>query len=452
MRRRPSVRLRITAVATAGIAVTLGVAGFWLTSDTADRQMGEVDAQLRSDAEVTQRFIRSRDPVPDFGPTGRVVQVIGADGAVIGANEESEGDAPLLPRTFPWADHPEGIAVTVHHPELGRVRAWTMPLEGRSAPWIVVGRSTEQLHRSTQSLRTTLFVVVPLLTVALGVLIWLVVGRALRPVERIRASVSEITERDLSQRVVASGTGDEVDRLAVTMNELLARLESASARERRLVADASHELRSPLAAARALIESRPVDPAERRRNDAMALDALGRLQGLVDQLLELARHDRPDAPPSRPVDLDELVLQHADVLRRTADLDVDTRAVSGGQVMGSEEALGRMVENLAANAARHARGAVAFTVREDDGRVRVVVADDGPGIDPDQREAVFERFTRLDEARARDRAGAGLGLAIVARIVARHGGTVRATAGPDDRGAAIVVDLPAAAPADPLPA
>jgi len=449
MRRRPSVRMRITAIATAGIAVTLGAAGFWLTNDTAERQISEVDAQLRSDAVVTQRFIRSRDPVPDFGPTGRVVQVVDADGTVIGSNEESEGDAPLLPASFPWKDHPEGIATTVHHPELGRMRAWTMPLEGRSAPWIVVGRSTEQLHRSTQSLRATLYVVVPLLTVVLGVLIWLVVGRALRPVERIRASVSEITERDLSQRVAASGTGDEVDRLAATMNEMLARLEHAATRERRLVADASHELRSPLAAARALIESRPADTAERERNDAMALEALARLQGLVDQLLELARHDRPDAPPSRPVDLDELALQHADVLRRTTDLAIDTRRVSGGQVMGSEEALGRMVENLAANAARHARHQVTFTVHEDDGRVEVVVADDGPGIESDQREAVFERFTRLDEARAR--AGAGLGLAIVARIVERHGGTVRATAGPGATGAAIVVDLPAAVPADPLP-
>ncbi|HEV7721236.1 MAG TPA: hypothetical protein VGO60_08125, partial [Iamia sp.] len=109
--------MRITAVATAGIAIALGAVGLWLTAYTADRQIGEVDAQLRSDAAVTQRFIRSRDPVPDFGPTGRIVQVLDEHGAVIGSNEESEGDAPLLPADFPWADHPEGIAVTVDHPE-----------------------------------------------------------------------------------------------------------------------------------------------------------------------------------------------------------------------------------------------------------------------------------------------------------------------------------------------
>jgi signal transduction histidine kinase len=125
---------------------------------------------------------------------------------------------------------------------------------------------------------------------------------------------------------------------------------------------------------------------------------VARLQGLVDQLLELARHDLPQPPPGRPVDLDELVLQHADVLRRTSGLTIDTSTVSGGQVLGSEEALGRMVENLASNAGRHARRQVTFSVREWDDQV----ADDGPGIAPDQREAVFERFTRLDDARVRD--------------------------------------------------
>jgi signal transduction histidine kinase len=284
--------------------------------------------------------------------------------------------------------------------------------------------------------------VVPLLTLVLGGLIWIVVGRSLRPVEVIRSTVSEITERDLSQRVATSGTNDEVDRLATTMNEMLARLERAAARERRLVADASHELRSPLAAAQALIQSRPADPVEARTHDTMALDALARLQALVDELLELARHDLPQAPPSRSIDLDGLVLQHADVLRRTSDLTIDTSTVSGGQVLGSEEALGRMVENLASNAGRHARSSVAFTVREQDDQVELVVTDDGPGIAAEHRQEVFERFTRLDDARARDGSGAGLGLAIVARIVERHRGTVHIDAGPANIGTAITVHLP----------
>jgi signal transduction histidine kinase len=437
-----SLRLRITAVATVGIALALGATALWLAGSAADRQLHDVDEQLRSDAEVTKRFIRSEGPVPDFGPTGRIVQVVLADGSVIGTNEDGQGVAPLLDPPYPWEDQRQEAALTIRHPTLGRMRVWVTPMGDSSEPWIVVGRSVDELHQSTESLRATLLVVVPLLTLVLGGLIWIVVGRSLRPVEVIRSTVSEITERDLSQRVATSGTNDEVDRLATTMNEMLARLERAAARERRLVADASHELRSPLAAAQALIQSRPADPVEARTHDTMALDALARLQALVDELLELARHDLPQAPPSRSIDLDGLVLQHADVLRRTSDLTIDTSTVSGGQVLGSEEALGRMVENLASNAGRHARSSVAFTVREQDDQVELVVTDDGPGIAAEHRQEVFERFTRLDDARARDGSGAGLGLAIVARIVERHRGTVHIDAGPANIGTAITVHLP----------
>jgi signal transduction histidine kinase len=454
MTRRASVRLRITAVATVGIGLALGATALWLAGRAADRQLHDVDAQLRSDAEVTKRFIRSGGPVPDFGPTGRIVQVVTpADGKVVGTNEDGRGVARLLPPPY---ERDRAVTVTVsadaERAGLGRVRVWATSLRAGEGDgtvlWVVVGRSVDELRQSNESLRATLLVVVPLLTLGLGALIWVVVGRSLRPVEVIRSTVSEITVRDLSQRVATTGSGDEVDRLAVTMNEMLARLERASERARRLVADASHELRSPLAAARALIQSRPDDPEGGRVHDAMALDALARLQALVDQLLELARQDLPHAPPSRPVDLDELVLQHADVLRRTSDLTVDTSSVSGGQVLGSEEALGRMVENLASNAGRHARSRVAFAVCEQGDRVELVVTDDGPGIDAEHREAVFERFTRLDDARARDGSGAGLGLAIVARIVERHQGTVTLTAAPPHAtatapGTTVTVRLPA---------
>lgn len=449
MRFTRSVRFRITVLATAGVAITLGAVAAWLAGYTADRQLGQVDAQLRSDGRITQRFLGSKEPVPDFGPTGRIVQVVLTDGTLLGSNEEAEGHGPLLRSPLPWEDRPGPRALTLHDAELGRMRVWVEPLDGTDA-WIVVARSTDQLQQSTDSLRDTLLVVVPVLTLVLGSLIWVVVGRALRPVEAIRATVDEITEHDLSQRLATRGNDDEVDRLAATMNEMLARLEGASERERRLVADVSHELRSPLAAARALIQTRPEDPAEAERHDAMALDALARLQALVDQLLELARHDRSEAVPSRPVDLDGLVLQHADVLRRTSRLTVESAEVSGGQVLGSEEALGRMVENLTANAGRHAHRSVRFSLREVDQRVELVVADDGPGIAPEQRSEVFQRFTRLDDARTRDRAGAGLGLglAIVAGIVDRHGGTVVAGDGPDGVGTAITVVLPAAGTAE----
>ncbi|QXC59305.1 HAMP domain-containing histidine kinase [Aquihabitans sp. G128] len=451
-RRLRSLRFRISAVATLAVAVILGVGAWWLAAYTDARQTDQIDASLRTDAKVTVRFLQSKEPVPDFGPTGRIVQVVLDNGRVVGSNEESQGYAPVLRKPFPWVAHPDGGSLSVDHPDLGPLQVHYTPLKGTSGPWIVVARSSEQLDRSIHSLRNTLLAVVPLLTLVFGALIWVVVGRALRPVEAIRSTVSEITERDLAQRVQTRGNGDEVDRLAVTMNAMLARLERAAGRERQLVADVSHELRSPLASARALIETRPADPADAAEHDAAALDALARLQALVDQLLELARHELPTPTPSRSVDLDDLVLQHADILRRTTALAVDTSAVSGGQVLGSAEALGRLVDNLASNAARHARSAVQFAVAEADGIVELVVADDGAGIPVEHREAVFDRFTRLDDARARaadETGGLGLGLAIVARIAERHGGTVRAGARPDGTGATITVRLPVAAPPGP---
>jgi signal transduction histidine kinase len=162
----------------------------------------------------------------------------------------------------------------------------------------------------------------------------------------------------------------------------------------------------------------------------------------VEQLLVLASEDTAGPVPNRPVDVDDLVLERTSVLRRTSGLSVDTSAVSGGQVLGSEEGLRRVVDNLVANAARHARSTVRAEVREAGPWVCLVVADDGPGIPAADHRRVFERFTRLDEARSRDRAGAGLGLAIVAGVVARHQGTVTVDDDPALGGARFTVWLP----------
>ena len=148
----------------------------------------------------------------------------------------------------------------------------------------------------------------------------------------------------------------------------------------------------------------------------------------------LASQDAAVAPPTTAVDLDDLVMERASALRAASTLTVDTSAVSGGQVLGSQEDLRRMVDNLAANAARHARSTVRFRVAESPGWVQLVVSDDGPGVPDADRARVFERFTRLDEARDRDRAGAGLGLAIVAGVVARHHGIVAVDADPISAG------------------
>jgi signal transduction histidine kinase len=251
----------------------------------------------------------------------------------------------------------------------------------------------------------------------------------------------------MDRRVPEPDTRDEVGRLARTMNAMLDRLESASQRQRQFVSDASHELRSPLASIRtnlevALRHSERADwPVVAER--ALAEDA--RMEDTVSELLALARLDEADG--SAPVDtlpeidLDELVLDDTVQQRR---VPVDTSRVSAGRVHGRREQLTRVVRNLLDNAARHAASSVAVELRAgDDHTIELTVDDDGPGIPVEERERVFDRFTRLDDGRARDAGGLGLGLSMVKEITEQHGGTVTIEDAPIG-GARLRVRLPAA--------
>jgi signal transduction histidine kinase len=250
----------------------------------------------------------------------------------------------------------------------------------------------------------------------------------LRPVERIRNEVDEITHTTLHRRVPDPGTVDEVGRLARTMNAMLDRLEQAQEQQRRFVSDASHELRSPLTTIKASVEIAARHPVESRWQQAATtvLSETDRLDGLVGDLLELARLDETPSstPTATEVDLDELV--RAEVARHRGDttITLDTTAVSAARVRGDQPQLTRVVRNLVDNAHRHARQRVAVDVHVEDGQVVLRVDDDGTGIPEGDRLRVFERFTRLDEGRARSAGGAGLGLALVKAVVTAHGGTV----------------------------
>jgi signal transduction histidine kinase len=260
----------------------------------------------------------------------------------------------------------------------------------------------------------------------------------------MRREMAEITGTNLGRRVAEPATGDEIDRLAHTMNETLDRLEGAIRRQQQFVADASHELRSPLTRIRTELEldlahGKPVDPATTERS---VLDETLDLQQLVDDLLQLARSDDgPFESTRRPVDLDDVVLREARRLRERGRVSVDLRGVSAAQTIGDTQQLSRAIRNLLDNAERHATALVTITLAEIDGRVRLTISDDGAGISADDRQHVFERFTRLDDARSRDAGGTGLGLAIVRDIVQRHGGSINIE---DRLPTTFVVDLPLA--------
>jgi signal transduction histidine kinase len=289
---------------------------------------------------------------------------------------------------------------------------------------------------------------VPLLIVVAGVTTYLFSGRALRPVEAMRSQVAAMTEKDLGQRVPVSPARDEVGRLAETMNGMLARLQDAQGVQRRFVADASHELRSPLATIATGLELMQNGTVDRSTVTALRVET-SRLNKLVEGLILLARADERGLRPRREeVDLDEV----AELERgRPADGAVvaEVRAVPV-RVVGDRGQLARVVRNLVDNARRHARSRVLVTVGRDGDTAVLEVSDDGPGVPQAERARVFERFVRLDDARARADGGSGLGLAIVAEVVAAHGGSVEVTDGPDG-GALFRVRIPAAAAPDAQP-
>jgi signal transduction histidine kinase len=262
-------------------------------------------------------------------------------------------------------------------------------------------------------------------------------------VEDIRREVAAIGDDALDHRVSVPASDDEIGRLAVTMNQMLARLEDASRRQRNFVADASHELQSPITSLRTQLEVAMAHD----HNDwpALATRLLGdtdQMERLVRDLLFLARTSseeeawRPDL-----VDLDDVVMEEAARVRSVTSSTVDTSRISAAPVTGNADELRRLVRNLVENAVRHANRMVRLSLSSDDQTVRLDVVDDGPGIAPEDRERVFDRFTTIDSARQRS-TGSGLGLAIARTIAVRHGGTLEAIDSDGAGGAHFVFLLP----------
>lgn len=301
----------------------------------------------------------------------------------------------------------------------------------------------EDADEATATLKGSLSVGIPIVFVFFGLTVWVLVGRTLAPVESIRSEVETLGDGRWDGRVPESGTGDEIDRLARTMNEMLARLERSSERQRRFVGDASHELRSPLTRLRAEIEVvQADDSADRDAALAETLQELVELSALVEDLLALARLDAGRPVQEAEVDLDVVTTQVISPYRTGSDVRVDGSRIEATRTTGDERLLRRAIDNLVRNAARHATSLIAVETSVVDTVARISVSDDGPGVPPADRERIFERFTRLDDARSRDEGGAGLGLAICRDIVESHGGTVTLTDAPEG-GARFTIELPA---------
>lgn len=373
---------------------------------------------------------------------GTVAQVV-ANGQVL-AQSPILHDSETVARFVP----PPGATTvrTVHRPPIEGAapdyRVAARRVATSSGPAVVyAAASLEPVADSIHALVILLAVVAPLLVVLVGLIIWWLVGRTLEPVEAIRRQVAEISVAELTVRVPDPDTGDEIHRLAETMNTMLDRLEAAVTGQRRFVSDAAHELRSPLAAIGAELDvaaSHPTATDWRALVDRLGTST-GRLQRLVEDLLVLATAEERGLRARGQVDLDEILIRQLEPLRAAGRLAIHVD-LDAARVSGDRDQLERVVANLLDNAARHATSAIDVTLHVDDGAAELVIADDGPGVAVKDRQRVFERFSRLDGARDRHRGGAGLGLAIARRIVEDHAGTVGLT--DSDKGARMVVRLP----------
>lgn len=434
-----SLRSRLMTVGLVGVAGALLAGGLTLYLVMTRALDRSVDGAARAAAQQVATMVaegRLPDPVPATG--AQVVQVLDSSGRVLAASATGDRLTALVTEAE-RSRLRAGEVITVPATRAAltgslRVVAVTTRVPGAADPVLVVAaRPTGDIDLSRSVVRSLLGVLLPAALVVMAVIAWRIIGAVLRPVEDLRAGAERIgaAEGDGSARLVVPATRDEIAALATTLNGMLDRLAAARARQRAFVADAAHELRSPLANLRTQLEV-----ADRLGEDGglaqELLPELDRLSRLVEDLLILARAGDGAAARTRPVAVADLL---ADCAARYATARVPVRVTPTGTgtsagdltALASPEDLLRVLTNLIDNAVRHATSEVVLAAERENpttggAAVVLTVTDDGSGIPADQRERVFDRFARLDDARARDSGGTGLGLSIARALVRRGEG------------------------------
>lgn len=451
--RRMSLRARLTLAAT--LVATLGLAVVAVVMVVALERaiLGSLDDSARAvgrDIAVLVDTGQLTDPLPSYGAA--VAQVVDAEGRVRASTPGGDRLAPILgPEELEAAR--AGSSVELDGTRFGQSDPYRVvgvqagPADDRQT--VLVAMSLTGQVRAGQLVRWAAVAVAVVLTAGLAVLSWIGLGQALRPVEELRRGAEQISGTAGPGRLPVPEADDEIRRLATTLNDMLVRLDAASARQRAFIADAAHELRSPITVLRTELEVQLAHPGAADPDDTAreALIEVRRMAVLVNDLLALARLDETvRSRTSVQVDLGEVV---RNAIEHLPDRGVRIRLTTseGRFVRGDAEALTRLTRNLLDNAGRHAVSRVDVSVSNDGPDVVLSVRDDGAGVPEQDRARIFERFARLDDARGRDSGGTGLGLAIVREIVRVHGGTVRVEdANP---GARFLVRLPPATQAEP---
>ncbi|WP_405136377.1 sensor histidine kinase [Nocardia sp. NBC_01388] len=365
------------------------------------------------------------------------VQVFDSDGVLV----RGSAGAPSRPLVaVPVSGGVTGLSVQGN----SDLRVSARTVRGRSGTFTVLASvSAEPVEDALKDVSLGLALSGPIVVLAAAAATYALVGRSLSSVEAIRARVADIGTLALSQRVPVPAARDEIARLATTMNDMLARVEAGHSAQRRFLADASHELRSPLAtlvAGLELAHEHP-DAADDALLGSTLLPEAVRMQKLIEDLLTLAAADEHGLVlHPTDVDLDDIAATVVALVRSTCSAQITVR-LQPVRMIGDPQALTRVVRNLVDNAVTHARSAVTVTVARTDTTAQVVIDDDGPGIPDADHVRVFDRFVRLQDDRARTSGGTGLGLAIVAEIAAAHHGTVHIGRSPSG-GASLEVVVP----------
>ncbi|BCW66985.1 two-component sensor histidine kinase [Arthrobacter sp. NicSoilB4] len=441
-RRRPSwgLRKRSTAAAVAVVAFALLIGGIiWIallqstltaSLDTASlRKAQNVIVELADhEVEDAAEYIRQT------GDAGQYVQIIDASGHVAAASDPKAEQVPLTGlRPTPGQTQAQDVSSL---PNIGNDDDFHVVAAGvqvGSAPYTVVVASSVQVQSDTViTVAWFLLAATPLLLAIVAVSVWLLVGRSLKQVERIRGQVARINADHLDGRVDVPRTNDELEALALTMNMMLERLQASDREQRRFVSDASHELRSPLATLSAGVEIAAADPSGAmwtQMKDVLAGET-DRMRYLVEDLLTLAKaNDGGFTIEDAEVDLDDVVDQEIRRLRSASRHQV-TAEITPVRIRGDARRIGQVLRNVLDNAERHALSRIRVALRTTDAGAVITVDNDGDPVPEADRARIFERFVRLDESRSREGGGSGLGLAIAAGIMSAHRGTILAAEGP----------------------
>lgn len=413
-----SVVLVALLIAAAGLLAVLNTTLLRSVDDAAADRVGDVVSALRDDpvSELDgSLFVTDQRMV--------AVQVVNSAGQVMRRSSDAP-DKPLIPIADIGTGLRQGITTDGADNDMRISGQRTHTSAGDYT--ILTAGGIESVESTLKTVALLLSAAAPIIVAAAAFVSYWLMKRSLRSVEAIRVRVSDISASDLSERVPVPPHRDEISALAATMNEMLGRIEAGHTAQRRFVGDASHELRSPLAAIISALEVGQAHPE--LLNSELTTGALipeaYRMQALVEDLLLLARADeRGLTLRAEDIDLDALAEDEIARLRRESAHRVRADLLPT-RIVGNTGAMTRVLRNLLDNADRHARSLIEVSVRTHDGTAELLVSDDGPGIPAADWVRVFDRFVRLDSARSRSGGGTGLGLSIVAEIVSAHGGSV----------------------------